>query len=182
MMKLHLGCGKRFIPGFVHIDLADYPHIDHRHDVRSLPMIADGGAELAYACHVLEYFDRIEVLDVLAEWRRVLSRGGVLRLAVPDFEALAAVYSRSHDLNQVIGPIFGRWKAPGSSGTMYHRTVYDFASLKAVLESAGFANVHRYDWRETIHKDCDDYSQAYIPHLDREHGTLISLNVEATKP
>ena len=27
-MKLHLGCGKRFIPGFYHIDALSYPHVD----------------------------------------------------------------------------------------------------------------------------------------------------------
>ena len=30
-------------------------------------------------------------------------------------------------------------------------------------------------------KDYDDYSQAYIPHMDKERGILISLNVEATR-
>lgn len=172
----------RFIPGFVHIDLADYPHIDHRHDVRSLPMIADGSAELVYASHVLEYFDRSEVTDVLAEWSRVLGRGGVMRIAVPDFEALAAVYTRTRNLGLIIGPMFGRWEVPGTGTTVYHRTTYDFGALSAVLESAGLANVRRYDWRQTVHKDYDDYSQSYIPHMDKAHGTLISLNVEATKP
>lgn len=181
-MKLHLGCDKRFIPGFVHVDLADYPHIDHRHDIRSLPMIADGSADLVYACHALEYFDRVEVLDVLAEWRRTLRSGGVIRLAVPDFEALVAVYGETRDLARVIGPLYGRWPVPGAGVTIHHRTVYDFTSLKAVLESAGFAGVRRYDWRETEHRDVDDYSQAYIPHMDKAHGRLISLNVEATRP
>jgi predicted SAM-dependent methyltransferase len=181
-MRLHLGGGKRFIPGFVHIDLSDYPHIDHRHDIRTLPMIEAGTAELIYASHVLEYFDRVEVLGVLEEWKRVLQPRGVIRLAVPDFEALAALYTRNHDLGQIIGPIFGRWPVPGTSTTIYHRTVYDYASLKTVLETAGFSDVRRYDWRTTVHKDHDDYSQAYVPHLDKEHGTLISLNVEATKP
>ena len=181
MIKLHLGGGQRFIPGFVHIDLADFSHIDNQHDIRTLPMIADGSAELIYACHVLEYFDWVEVLDVLKEWKRVLAPTGTLRLAVPDFEALAVVYTRDRDLGKIIGPLYGRWQIPGSSTTIYHHTVYDFTSLKAALESAGYADVHRYDWRETIHKDYDDYSQAYIPHLDKTHGTLISLNVEATK-
>jgi hypothetical protein len=27
----------------------------------------------------------------------------------------------------------------------------------------------------------DDYSQAYIPHMDKEGGRLISLNLEAEK-
>lgn len=180
-MKLHLGCDKRFIPGFVHIDLADYPHIDHRHDIRRLPMIADGAAELIYVCHALEYFDRVEVLQVLREWRRVLQPSGVLRVAVPDFGALVQVYRKYDDLNKIIGPLFGRWPIPGGDLTIYHRTVYDFTALKSVLESAGFAEVHRYDWRQTIHKNYDDYSQAYVPHMDKEHGLLVSLNVEATK-
>ena len=28
-MKLHLGCGRRHIDGYVHIDVVDYPHVDH---------------------------------------------------------------------------------------------------------------------------------------------------------
>jgi predicted SAM-dependent methyltransferase len=180
-MKLHLGCDKRFIPGFVHIDLADHPHIDHRHDVRTLPMIADGAAELVYACHILEYFDRVEVRDVLAEWKRVLRPGGTIRLAVPDFEALIAVYGDTKDLNKVIGPLYGRWPVPGTTTTIYHRTVYDLASLARVLEEAGFTDPRRWDWRTTEHAAVDDYSQAYVPHMDKAHGRLISLNVEATK-
>jgi predicted SAM-dependent methyltransferase len=167
----------------VHIDLADYPHIDYRHDIRTLPMIADGSVELIYVCHALEYFDRIEVLDVLREWRRVLTPGGVLRVAVPDFAAMVAVYQKSGNLSLIHGPLFGRWPIHTGSDEecIYHRTVYDFAALKGVMESAGFTDVRRYDWRATIHREYDDYSQAYIPHMDKDHGTLISLNVEALK-
>ena len=32
-----------------------------------------------------------------------------------------------------------------------------------------------------IHIDYDDYSQAYYPHMDKDNGILISLNVEAIK-
>ena len=182
-MNLHLGCDKRFIPGFVHIDLADYPHIDHRHDIRSLPMIHNDTVDLIYVCHALEYVDRVEVIDVLHEWRRVLRPGGVLRLAVPDFEALVRVYQQHGDLSLIHGPLYGRWPITTPSGEQcfYHRTVYDFEALRRVLESAGLRNVHRYEWRATLHRDYDDYSQAYVPHMDKEHGILISLNVEATK-
>lgn len=47
-MKLHLGCGKRYIPGFVHIDLDDFPHIDYHHGIRTLPMFKDDTVELIY--------------------------------------------------------------------------------------------------------------------------------------
>lgn len=162
----------------------DFPHIDYKHDVRTLPMVKDKSVELIYFCHGIEYFDRIEIKDVLKEWKRVLKPGGILRLAMPDFEALIKVYLKYKDLNIIIGPLYGRWEINTKKGKMvlYHKTVYDFKSVKSVLESAGFRNVKKYDWRKTIHKDYDDYSQAYIPHMQKETGILISLNVEARKP
>ena len=59
--------------------------------------------------------------------------------------------------------------------------VPDFDALRAMLETAGFRDVHGNDWRPTVHHDYDDYSQAYFPHMDKENGLLISLNVEAAK-
>ncbi len=146
-------------------------------------MIDDETVDLIYACHVLEYFDRVEVLDVLREWRRVLNPSGILRLAVPDFRELSSVYQHYGDLGLILGPLFGRWEITSGSADqrIYHRTVYDFNALRDVLESAHFTGVRRYDWRETVHKDYDDFSQAYIPHMDKENGQLISLNVEAAK-
>ena len=182
-IRLHLGCGKRYIPGFVHVDLDTFPHIDYQSDVAHLPMFEDESVDLIYSSHTLEYFDRFEVQEVLKEWRRVLRRGGVLRLAVPDFEALVKVYQQYGDLSKIVGPLYGRIIVKTSEGekAVYHKTVYDFRALKEVLALAGFRNVHRYDWRNTVHKDYDDFSQAYIPHMDKEHGLLISLNVEGER-
>jgi hypothetical protein len=65
--------------------------------------------------------------------------------------------------------------------TIYHRTVYDFSSLKRVLEDSSFSNVRMYDWRETEHAIFDDHSQAYLPHMKKDSGVLMSLNVECDK-
>ena len=182
-MKLHLGSGKRYIPGFVHVDINKFPHVDFVHDIRTLPMIKRNSVELIYFCHGIEYFDRLEIKNVLKEWKRVLKKGGTLRLAVPNFEALIKAYKKYNELDKVIGPLYGRWEITQKNKTLviYHKTVYDFKSIKKVLKDAGFTNIKRYDWRKTIHKVYDDYSQAYVPHLDKDHGILISLNVEATK-
>lgn len=180
-LKLHLGCGKRFLPGFVHVDLADFPHIDYRHAIDQLEFLSDGAAELIYSSHSIEYFDRVEACRVLAEWRRVLQPGGVLRVAVPDFAALADVYRQYGKLDLILGPLYGRMEIAGTGRLIYHKTVYDFASLRELLEQCGFENVRRYDWRQTVHRHHDDHSQAYIPHMDKDQGLLISLNVECQK-
>lgn len=178
-MKLHLGCGKRYLSGFIHIDLADYPHIDYKHSVKRLPMFDNNSVTLIYASHVLEYFDRSEGMEALKEWKRILNKGGILRLAVPDFQALAEIYLDTNELELIHGPLYGKWEIDDAK--IYHKTVYDFSSLKNHLESAGFKEVKHFDWREKLPKDFDDFSQAYIPHMEKEEGKLISLNVEAEK-
>ena len=40
-IKVHLGCWHRFIPGFVHVDLCDMPHIDHMSSIDLLPFFTD---------------------------------------------------------------------------------------------------------------------------------------------
>lgn len=184
-MKLHLGCGKTYIPGFIHVDICDYPHIDYKQDISDLSMFESDTVDLIYSSHALEYYDKEEAKEVLKEWYRVLKRGGILRVAVPDFEAIVKVYRKYKDLDHrgILGPLYGKMKVdtPDSEKTIYHKTVYDFKSLKKILEEIGFKNVHRYDWRKTIHKNYDDFSQAYIPHMNKKDGILISLNVEAEK-
>jgi predicted SAM-dependent methyltransferase len=176
-VQLHIGCGEKYIPGFVHIDVRKFPHIDHVASADRLAMFADDSVDLIYCAHILEHFPRTKTAAVLAEWRRALKPGGTLRLAVPDFEALVQIYAEKKDISLVLGPLVGRQDYPENT----HYMIFDFQSLKKMLEEVGFRNVRRYDWRETIHKDCDDFSQAYVPHMDKEHGRLISLNVEADK-
>lgn len=176
-LMIHLGCGEKYIPGFIHVDIRKMPHVDYVASADNLSFLKEGSADLIYACHLLEHFKRSETLRVLKEWHRVLKKGGVLRVAVPDFESLVKIYKKSGDINLILGPLVGRQDYEGNT----HFRVFDFKSLSALLVEAGFKNVHRYDWKKTVHKDYDDYSQAYIPHMDKENGTLISLNIECEK-
>jgi len=176
-IKLHVGCGERYIPGFIHIDVRKFPHVDYVTSVDKLDMFKDNSVDLIYTCHVLEHFRRNQIENVLKEWYRVLKPGGTLRIAVPDFEKLVEVYLNTKNLQLILGPLVGRQDYPENT----HYIVFDYLSLSKFLEKVGFKNIHKYDWRETIHKDYDDFSQAYIPHMDKERGVLISLNVEAEK-
>ena len=179
MVKINMGCGWRnFGSDWVHIDGGDYDHIDYK----SLTALEfeDNSVDLIYASHVLEYFDRVESEGVLSEWARVLQKDATLRLAVPNFSALNLLYITGDlQLDNLLGPLYGRM--PMAEQTIYHKTAYDLVSLKLHLEQNGFYDVKEYDWRETEHADFDDHSQAYYPHMDKENGVLVSLNVECRK-
>jgi hypothetical protein len=70
MLKLHLGRGKRHIPGYIHMDGVDFPRIDRVTSIDNLSFIRDNTVDVIYNCHVLEHFKRRDVPRVLQEWHR----------------------------------------------------------------------------------------------------------------
>jgi ubiquinone/menaquinone biosynthesis C-methylase UbiE len=177
--RLHLGCGNRYIPGFFHVDLAPAPHVDWVGKVEELSFVASDSIELIYASHVLEHFGRHVFRTVLTEWYRVLKAGGVLRLAVPDFGECARLYCEGKlgQFNDIVGLICGGQRDAND----FHKMIFDRPFLSAELSAVGFREVRQWDWRVTEHAGIDDYSQAYLPHMDKERGILVSLNLEAVK-
>ena len=180
MLRLHLGCGQKFIPGFYHVDIQPYPHIDQLCSVDTLSFVPDDTVELIYACHVLEHFGRFQIVDVLQEWCRVLQAGGILRLSVPDFAACAAIYYEQ-GLKDGLSGLVGLVSGGQRDDTDFHHMIFDAPLLSGLLLQAGFSEVRRWDWRNTEHSEVDDYSQAHLPHMDKENGRLMSLNLEAVK-
>ena len=77
MVKVNMGCGWRnFGPDWVHIDGGEYEHLEHT-SVTELSLFQNNSVDLIYASHVIEYFDREEILDVLREWHRVLRENNI---------------------------------------------------------------------------------------------------------
>lgn len=178
-MKLHLGCGSKYIPGFIHVDAQAAAHVDIVGPVEKLP-IEDNSVSLIYACHILEHFGRYEFKAVLKEWLRVLEPGGVLRLSVPDFAACAAIYYECGLVDGLTG-LVGLVAGGQRNSYDFHKMIFDEEFLSRELWELGFREVRHWDWQTTEHRNVDDYSQAYLPHLDKENGRLMSLNIEAVK-
>jgi len=176
--KLHLGFGVKHFPGWYHVDALDYPHVDHIGPVEDLSFIESGTVGMIYACHLLEHFNRKTHKEALREWHRVLRKGGILRLAVPDYEACARLYL-SGKLVRGIEDVRGLMVGGQRDQYDFHGMIFDEPDLTATLKEIGFMDVYRWDWRTTEHAHVDDYSQAYLPHMDKENGTLVSLNLEA---
>ena len=179
-MKVNIGCGKtNFGKDWYHIDGTNYSHI-YSNDIVNLPF-KENSIDIIYASHVLEYFDREEVIEVLKKWKYYLKNNGILRLSVPNFKMYAELYTKKIiSLDNCIGPLYGKWNMTENK-MIYHKTVYDYESLKKLLEDNNFKNIKLWNWRNTIHSNIDDYSQAYIPHMDKEKGYHMSLNIECNK-
>ena len=177
-VKIHIGCGTRKLHGWVNVDVDPDVRPD-RVDNVFLTSFAPGCATVIYACHVLEHVARNSYLSVLAAWFDRLAPGGVVRIAVPDFGQVAWSYiEQKAGLSELLGFLVGGQKTQHD----FHEMVFDQDSLAEALTRVGFVNVRAYDWRKTEHHYVDDYSQAYLPHMDKIHDTLMSLNVEADKP
>ncbi len=178
-IRLHLGCGKRNFPGFINIDKSNYKHIHYRRDVNNLKIFKNNSVHMIYASHVLEYFDQNEAKLVLREWKRVLIKGGLLRISIPNFESLIKVYKKTNNIEKIIGPLYGRMKS--NNKIIYHKYVYNYKSIYTLLRSLNFKNIKLFDWKKTFHSKYDDHSQAFFPHMDKKKGILISLNIDAKK-
>jgi predicted SAM-dependent methyltransferase len=171
--KLHLGCGNKRLEGFINVDIYKNDATDLVQDISNLELFQDESVDEVYACHVLEHFHRNQFKNVLNEWCRVLKKGGTLRLSVPDFEKICSIYSKTKNLNQLLGLLYGGQNYEYN----FHYCTFDFDSLSSILTELGFQDIKRYDWRAFLPVNFDDFSRAYIPHMDFENGTLMSLNI-----
>jgi predicted SAM-dependent methyltransferase len=171
--RLHIG-GKTAKAGWEILDIRPDAHVDHIGNAVDLSQFADASFHEIYASHVLEHFCyQTELLPVLAEWRRVLVPGGVLRLSVPDLDILAHLFLQRHtlDINQrffVMRMIFG--------GHMHehdhHRVGLNFEFMYSYLQQAGFVDMQRVG----SHGLFNDSSEASV------NAVPISLNMTAGAP
>jgi len=186
-MKLHLGCGKKNISGWVNIDVGS-DHADMKIDIKELSDYFDNNSiDEIYICHVFEHFDRHEYVSILKSIFSLLRLGGTIRISVPDFHVYATYYCETLDINSIYGALYGGQKNKFD----YHKWCFIYDSLKNDLEEMGFKNIERYDWRTTEHAHQFDWASDYLPRTDIDgnilcdeewhKGTLASLNVIAEK-
>jgi predicted SAM-dependent methyltransferase len=143
-MKLHLGCGQKYLEGYINID---YPMTEHSVQQKSVADELANLMELRYKPgsidevrlhHVFEHFSRSTASALLASWNSWLKEGGVLRIEVPDFEKTGKValsrFSSKKGKSVAIRHIFGSQEAHWA--VHYHG--YTPSGLAAYIESYGF--------------------------------------------
>jgi predicted SAM-dependent methyltransferase len=170
-IKLHLGCGDRYLPGFTHVDMRDGPNIDHVSDFINEPFKFMDVAEI-YMCHSLEHIPMNDVPRFLRKCYACMSKSGRFYISVPSFEILAALYlSRIVNLANIVRAIHGGQEYEGN----LHYMSYDSDLLSSLLLQAGFKTVESYSPIMYLPENYSDTS------LYRINGKLISLNLVAVK-
>lgn len=92
--KLNFGCGTRFSSKWINVDFhSDDSRVQRVNLLSGFPF-ADSSFEAVYSSHVLEHFDRDQGKFLLAESYRVLQKGGILRIVVPDLQGSCNEYLR----------------------------------------------------------------------------------------
>jgi predicted SAM-dependent methyltransferase len=175
--RLNWGCGEFPEPGWLNSDIKSTPGIDIVADVRTgLPLETDS-IDYVVSVHALPELPYPDLVPALAELRRVLKPGGVLRLALPDLDRGIAAYQNGdaeyfHVPDEEARSIGAKFVTQmiwfGYSRSLF---VYDFT--KELLEKAGYARVERCAYRQTAGPFAE------IVELDNREGE--SLFVEAFK-
>ncbi len=173
---LHIGCGHINAPQFINIDGFPLPHIHYVRELDDLGVFMDSSIDLIYACHCLEHFSYDRINGVLSEWFRVLKKGGILRISVPDFDLLLNIYYENYkNIDLILPPLLGG----GNIKYNVHLSVFNKSSLEKKLINTGFYYVQ--DW---IPGSCElttfnDWSAREITINGKNYP--VSLNIEAIK-
>jgi SAM-dependent methyltransferase len=144
--RLHLGCGTKYLPGFLNIDGNPFNKIDLWLDLRTGLPFRSNSIDSIYSTHVFEHFYPDDLQALLNECARVLKPGGGIRLIVPNLASAIVAYSQNR--NAWFPDAFPRhFESLGGRFSNFifcdgqHRTAFDFGYFGEVLRKAGFQEV-----------------------------------------
>ncbi len=144
---VHLGCGGKYVEGWINVDINPLRRIDLWADiVGPLPFERDE-VDVVASFHVLEHLDPREAAFMLRECQRILKRGGILRIGVPSLEAAVSAYST--DNWDAYGDMALAFRSGGGRfniAVLYygqHKQAFDLEYLAELCRAAGFRHIQR---------------------------------------
>lgn len=167
-IRLHLGCGRQYLEGYVNID---YP--PDRHNL--MPPTADVHADITQLSyeqesideirlhHVFEHFNRVTALGLLIRWHGWLKPGGILHIETPDFEGCARTFL-STDSTRVRMGIIRHLAGDQSASWGYHIDHWFPQRFSYTLEHLGY---------EIIRIDTEQWPQE--PYLANVHAVARKI-------
>lgn len=128
---LNLGCGPRFHPDWVNLDLHPCSPVVQQWDLRKELPFSNASFDVIYHSHVLEHFSQKNGLRFLERCRKVLRPGGIVRVVVPDLERIVHLYQDALD-NALKGAQDSQFYYEWAIIEMYDQTVREFSGGEMV--------------------------------------------------
>lgn len=154
-LYVNVGCHVVMFFGWVNIDVNDLSaYADSRgfkfirHDCRKGLPFGDNSVSVINASHFIEHLTYEEAEKFLKECHRVLAKGGIIRISVPDLRLLAEKYLKG-ELGEYDLLNEEYWSSKSQAEKFYriilsgHKSCWDYDSLSRALEEAGFKDVTR---------------------------------------
>jgi predicted SAM-dependent methyltransferase len=145
---LNVGSGQNLAAGYCNLDYRWWPGVDICWDIRRGLPIRDDSIAAIFTEHCIEHIELASFLRVAREFHRVLKPRGLVRIVVPDGELYFHNYRTGAPMpygNQ--DAIDGLYTPMMSINRIFrgfgHLFIYDFETLKAVLERVGFGEIER---------------------------------------
>jgi len=176
--KLHLGCGKRKVSGWLNMDITNSDlNIDFSEAKLPFP---DKSVKYIVSQHMIEhlyYYE--EFIPLISEMARVLEDNGEVWLSCPDLEKVVVSY-QNYKCTDLISDKLERFPdafIPEPSQHFInilfhqegsHKNLYDFDMLEYAAIKGGFSNVERVDEKEFLlnfpefPKRGDDHQSIYV--------------------
>lgn len=145
--RLHVGCGRSPIPGWLNVDQLPLPGVDRVLDVgEGLPF---EDVSFLYAEHFLEHLSLQEGLAFLRGCRRVLSPSGVIRLSTPNLDWVMKTHYRLGQWSSEEEALVDCLKTNRAFHGWGHQFLYNRQTLTLALRTAGFERVSFHTYGES---------------------------------
>ena len=92
MKYLNLGCGNRFHPDWINVDLYSTNDNVISADITEGVPFQDGLFKFVYSSHLIEHLNVESAKKLLQECFRVLETDGIIRVVAPDLEKIVRIY------------------------------------------------------------------------------------------
>ncbi len=134
-LRLNLGSGIDYKPGFLNIDLFD-TSADASWDIRKLPL-NNGSVSQIVAYDVIEHIGYDDIIPMFKEWHRVLKNGGEVIILTPDMVSVCENFLKNPEDDWSYAPVYGNQDGEGQ----YHKCGFTPRRLFRLFGYAGFRNI-----------------------------------------
>ncbi len=189
MNKLHLGCGRNYLRGWINTDINSKKfQLDQELDITKNFPFENNTISYIFSEHVIEHMDYKEGKFMLEECYRVMRPNGKIRISTPDLKFLIKLYTkdktqlqkdyinlninhRAYDIDKyhctdafIINNFVRAWG---------HLFIYDKETLTNLLKEIGFKNINSYNICESEDKNLQNLEN--VRDSNRPSGEFLQL-------